>query len=263
MPETVFTVWANLFEIGRLGAGERLLVHGGTSGIGTTAIMLGTAFGAEVFATAGTDGKCAFAEELGARAAINYRERDFVTEVERLVGREGIDVVLDMVGGDYIPRNIALLRRGGRHISIAFLSGSRVEVNFAPVLMRNLTLTGSVLRPRSKEEKGRLAGEIKELVWPLVEAGRDARHRQHVSPFIGCRGAFPHGVVGPYGEDRAGRLKGAAKSHFVSRLFITNPHLYDRRYERIYDAALHPACAVRRFRQAPGDGCRTFEEARE
>jgi NADPH:quinone reductase-like Zn-dependent oxidoreductase len=172
LPETVFTVWANVFEIGRLGGGERLLVHGGTSGIGTTAIMLGVAFGAEVFVTAGTDGKCAFAEELGARAAINYREKDFVTEVERLVGREGIDVVLDMVGGDYIARNIALLRRGGRHLSIAFFSGSRVEVNFAPVLMRNLTLTGSVLRPRSREEKGRLAGKIAEKVWPLVETGR-------------------------------------------------------------------------------------------
>jgi NADPH2:quinone reductase len=170
LPETVFTVYANVMEIGHLAAGERFLVHGGTSGIGTTAIQMARAFGAEVYATAGSAEKCALCERLGARA-IDYRETDFVEEVKRLTGGGGVDVILDMVGGDYIPRNVSLLRQGGRHVSIAFLESPRVEMSFMPVLLKRLTLAGSVLRPRSPAEKGALAAKLRERVWPLIEAG--------------------------------------------------------------------------------------------
>jgi NADPH2:quinone reductase len=170
LPETVFTVYANVMDIGRLGEGERFLVHGGTSGIGTTAIQMAKAFGAEVYTTAGTAEKCALCERLGA-AAINYRESDFVEEIRRLTADEGVDVILDMVGGGYIPRNLSLLRQGGRHVSIAFLDSPRVEMSFMPVLLKRLTLAGSVLRPRSPVEKGVLAGRLRERVWPLIEAG--------------------------------------------------------------------------------------------
>jgi NADPH:quinone reductase len=172
LPETFFTVWTNVFERGALKAGETFLVHGGTSGIGTTAIQLAHIFGARVIATAGSAEKCAACEKLGADAAINYRERDFVEEVKRITDGRGADVILDMVGGDYIARNIQACATDGRIVSIAFLNGSVAEVNFMPVMLKRLTLTGSTLRPRSIEEKAALAATLKEKVWPLIEAGR-------------------------------------------------------------------------------------------
>ncbi|MBX3506603.1 MAG: NAD(P)H-quinone oxidoreductase [Parvibaculum sp.] len=171
LPETVFTVWTNVFGRGALKPGETFLVHGGTSGIGTTAIQLASSFGARVIATAGSADKCAACERLGAEA-INYREKDFVAEVKNLTGGRGVDVILDMVGGDYIPRNLQAAAPDARIVSIAFLNGSTAEVNFMPVMLKRLTLTGSTLRPRSIEEKAALAKAIEEKVWPLIEAGR-------------------------------------------------------------------------------------------
>lgn len=171
LPETFFTVWTNVFERGALKPGETFLVHGGTSGIGTTAIQLAVCFGARVIATAGSAEKCAACEKLGAEA-INYREKDFVAEVKSLTGGRGVDVILDMVGGDYIQRNLQAAAADGRIVSIAFLNGSTAEVNFMPVMLKRLTLTGSTLRPRSIEEKAALAHALQEKVWPLIEAGR-------------------------------------------------------------------------------------------
>ncbi|MCE9648785.1 MAG: NAD(P)H-quinone oxidoreductase [Parvibaculum sp.] len=172
LPETFFTVWTNVFERAGLKGGETLLVHGGSSGIGTTAIQLGRMFGARVFATAGSADKCAACVDLGAEAAINYRERDFVAETKTLTGNRGVDVILDMVGGDYIARNIQAAAQDGRIVSIAFLNGSTAEINFMPVMLKRLTLTGSTLRPRSIEEKASIARALREKVWPLLDAGR-------------------------------------------------------------------------------------------
>lgn len=171
LPETFFTVWSNVFMRGGLKAGERFLVHGGSSGIGTTAIQLGHAFGARVFVTAGSDEKCAACLKLGAEAAINYRNDDFV-DVLRAEG--GADLILDMVGGDYIPRNIKALADDGRLVQIAFLQGPKVEVNFAMLMMRRLTMTGSTLRPQSDLAKATIAQELREAVWPLLSAGQIA-----------------------------------------------------------------------------------------
>lgn len=171
LPETVFTVWTNVFERGALKPGETFLVHGGTSGIGTTAIQLALAFGARVIATAGSADKCATCVKLGAEA-INYRDQDFVAEVMKLTDQRGVDVILDMVGGDYIQRNISSAAPDGRIASIAFLLGPKAEVNFMPVMTKRLTLTGSTLRPRSNEEKAALARAIEANVWPLIETGR-------------------------------------------------------------------------------------------
>ncbi|AVO38025.1 NAD(P)H-quinone oxidoreductase [Pukyongiella litopenaei] len=171
LPETFFTVWSNVFMRGGLKAGERFLVHGGSSGIGTTAIQLANAFGARVFATAGSAGKCAACSRLGAERAINYRDEDFV-EILRAEG--GADLILDMVGGDYIPRNIRALADDGRLVQIAFLTGPKVELNFAQIMVRRLTVTGSTLRPQSDLAKARIADDLRERVWPLLEAGRVA-----------------------------------------------------------------------------------------
>ncbi len=171
LPETFFTVWSNVFGRGALKGGERFLVHGGSSGIGTTAIQLAHAFGARVFATAGSAEKCAVCERLGAERAINYREEDFV-EVLRADG--GADLILDMVGGDYLPRNVKALADDGRLVQIAFLQGPKVELNFAQVMMRRLTITGSTLRPQSDLAKARIAEGLRTHVWPLIEAGRVA-----------------------------------------------------------------------------------------
>ena len=171
LPETFFTVWSNVFERGGLQAGERFLVHGGSSGIGTTAIQLASAFGARVFATAGSAEKCAACESLGAERAINYREEDFV---EILRGEGGAHLILDMVGGDYIPRDVKALADEGRLVQIAFLQGPKVELNFAQVMMRRLTITGSTLRPQSDLAKGRIAEALRAQVWPLLDAGRVA-----------------------------------------------------------------------------------------
>ncbi len=171
LPETFFTVWSNVFTRGGLEAGERFLVHGGSSGIGTTAIQLANVLGARVFATAGSDEKCQACLDLGAERAINYRDEDFV-EVLRAEG--GANLILDMVGGDYIPRNIKTLADDGRLVQIAFLSGPKVELNFAQIMMRRLTVTGSTLRPQSDLAKARIADDLREVVWPLIEAGRVA-----------------------------------------------------------------------------------------
>ena len=169
LPETCFTVWSNVFMRGGLQAGERFLVHGGSSGIGTTAIQIAHALGARVFTTAGSAEKCAACTGLGAERAINYRNEDFV-EVLRAEG--GANLILDMVGGDYIPRNIKALADEGRLVQIAFLSGPKVELNFAPMMMRRLTITGSTLRPQSDLAKARIAEELRANVWPLIEAGK-------------------------------------------------------------------------------------------
>lgn len=168
LPETFFTVWSNVFTRGGLQAGERFLVHGGSSGIGTTAIQLAKAFGARVFATAGSDEKCQACLDLGAEKAINYRDEDFV-KVMRTEG--GANLILDMVGGDYIPRNVKCLAEDGRLVQIAFLQGPMVELNFALMMVKRLTLTGSTLRPQSDLAKARIAQDLREAVWPLLEKG--------------------------------------------------------------------------------------------
>jgi NADPH2:quinone reductase len=171
MPETFFTVWTNVFDRGRLQAGETILIHGGASGIGTTAVMLARAFGATVYATAGTAQKCAACERLGAARAINYRTEDFVEVVRAATGGAGVHVVLDMVGGDYVSRNLEVLAVEGRLVQIAFLRGQRVEVNLAPLMQKRLTFTGSTLRPRTSEQKGAIARSLQQHVWPRLERG--------------------------------------------------------------------------------------------
>ncbi|MGF1629812.1 MAG: NAD(P)H-quinone oxidoreductase [Kiloniellaceae bacterium] len=174
LPETFFTVWVNVFVRSGLKAGESFLVHGGTSGIGTTAIQLAKAFGSKVFATAGSDEKVKACEALGADRGINYRSEDFVEIVKQATGGKGVDVILDMVGGDYIPRDIKAMAEDGRLSFIAFLGGPKAEVNFAAVMMKRLTITGSTLRARPVAVKAALAAELKEKVWPLLDAGRIA-----------------------------------------------------------------------------------------
>lgn len=171
LPETFFTVWSNVFQRGGLQAGEVFLVHGGSSGIGTTAIQLASVLGARVFTTAGSDEKCRACLDLGAERAINYRAEDFV-EVIRAEG--GANLILDMVGGDYIPRNIKSLADDGRLVQIAFLSGPKVELNFAQIMTRRLTITGSTLRPQSDLAKAKIADALRQNAWPLLNAGRVA-----------------------------------------------------------------------------------------
>src|SRR6185436_2986832 len=171
IPETTFTVWTNVFERGRLQKDEILLVHGGTSGIGTTAIQLARAFGARVLATAGSDEKCAACEALGAERAINYRTTDFVTAAREATGGRGADVILDIVGADNLQRNIDTLARDGRLVHIGQLGGAKAQINLGPVLRNRLTITGSTLRPRSVVEKGAIAQELLKHVWPVFESG--------------------------------------------------------------------------------------------
>jgi NADPH2:quinone reductase len=172
LPETFFTVWSNVFQRGGLTAGEVFLVHGGSSGIGTTAIQLAHHFGARVFATAGSDDKCAACAALGAERAINYRTEDFVEVLKTKAG--GADLILDMVGGDYLPRNVRALKDDGRLVQIAFLQGPKIELNFAQVMMRRLTITGSTLRPQSDLAKARIAEALRATVWPVLASGRIA-----------------------------------------------------------------------------------------
>jgi putative PIG3 family NAD(P)H quinone oxidoreductase len=172
LPETFFTVWTNLFQRGGARSGDTVLVHGGTSGIGTTAILLGKVFGLEVIVTAGSAAKCARAVEIGAAHAIDYKAQDFVAEVKRITGGAGVAVVLDMVGGDYLPRNLACLAEDGRHVSIAAQRGPKVEIPIWDVMRRRLTFTGSTLRARSVEFKAALADELRREVWPHLEGGR-------------------------------------------------------------------------------------------
>ncbi len=172
VPETAFTVWHNVFQRGRLKAGETLLVHGGSSGIGTTAIQLGKAFGASVIVTAGSAEKCEACRGLGADAAINYRDGDWTEAVREATGGRGPDLILDMVGGPYVVQNYAVAATEGRIVSIAFLQGSKVEVDFSRLMMKRLTHTGSTLRAQSVEAKARIARELEAQVWPLLAAGR-------------------------------------------------------------------------------------------
>lgn len=171
VPETYFTVWTNVFDRGRLTGGETFLVHGGASGIGTTAIQLAKAVGARVFATASTDEKCREIEKLGAERGINYKTEDFVEVVKEVTGGSGVNLILDMVGGDYIQRNISALAVEGRLVYIAFLGGAKAEVNFAPVMLKRLTITGSTLRPQSIEAKAQIGKSLEEKVWPLLSSG--------------------------------------------------------------------------------------------
>jgi len=171
LPETYFTVWSNVFTRGGLTGGERFLIHGGSSGIGTTAIQLADHFGARVFVTAGSDEKCAACRDLGAEVAINYRAADFV---EVMQAQGGADLILDMVGGPYIQRNLNALADDGRLVQIAFLQGPKVELNMVQLMTRRLTMTGSTLRPQSDLAKSRIAQELREAVWPLLSAGRIA-----------------------------------------------------------------------------------------
>jgi len=172
LPETFFTVWINVFERARLASGETLLVQGGSSGIGVTAIQMARAFGNRVFATAGSSEKCAECEKLGAERAINYRTEDFVEVVKGLTAGKGADVILDMVGGDYVPRELKCLATDGRLSIIAFLGGTRTTLDMGDILFRRLTVTGSTLRPRSVEYKTQVAAALRSRVWPLIEAGK-------------------------------------------------------------------------------------------
>lgn len=171
LPEVAFTVWTNVFDRGRLQSGEAFLVHGGSSGIGTLAIQLARARGARVFATAGSDEKCRACEELGAELCVNYRTDDFVAAIKQATQGRGVDVVLDMVAGDYVARNLDLLAQDGRLVIIAQLRGVQSTISTEPILRRRLTVTGSVLRPRSVEEKGAIATAVRTHVWPMVESG--------------------------------------------------------------------------------------------
>ncbi len=180
LPETFFTVWHNVFQRARLRPGETLLVHGGSSGIGTTAIQLAKAFGATVFTTAGSPEKCKACTDLGADRAIDYRAEDFAEVIA--AEAKGVDVILDMVGGDYLPKNVKCLKTEGRLVNIAFLKGSKVELNFMPVMLKRLTLTGSTLRPQSVAAKAAIAAELRARVWPLLDAGE-------VAPLVHAR--FP------------------------------------------------------------------------
>lgn len=172
IPETFFTVWSNIFDRGHLAAGESILIHGGSSGIGTTAIQLAREFGATAYVTVGNAEKAAFCEKLGAAKAINYREQDFVEEIKSITGGAGVDVILDMIGGEYLPRNIRVLRPDGRLLQIALMGGAKGELDLGRVMTRRLTVTGSTLRPRPVETKGAIAVSLREHVWPLFETAK-------------------------------------------------------------------------------------------
>lgn len=189
IPETFFTVWTNVFQRGTLQAGETILIHGGTSGIGTTAIQLAKAFGARVFATAGSDDKCDALRQLGADQAFNYKTEDWVAEGKRATGGAGVNLILDIVGGDYIARNLDLLAVEGRLLQIAFLKSAKAEIDFSLVMRKRLTVTGSTLRPRTPAEKGAIARDLVEHVWPLLEQGRIAPVIHKVFPLADAAAA--------------------------------------------------------------------------
>jgi len=172
LPETFFTVWSNLFDRAKLTKGETLLIHGGSSGIGTTAIQLAKAFSANVIITAGTDEKCDFCTKLGADTAINYKTQDFVSEIKRLTQDQGVDVILDIIGGDYFPRNLKCMNFDGRLVQIAIQNGPKSEVNLLPIMLKRLTITGSTLRARSNPFKSEIAKQLLTKVWPLLESGK-------------------------------------------------------------------------------------------
>ena len=190
IPETFFTVWTNVFDRGRLHAGESILIHGGTSGIGTTAIQLARAFGARVMTTAGSDAKCDAARALGAVLAFNYRTTDWAALAREATGGRGVDVILDMVGGDYIPRNLDLLAVDGRLVQIAFLRSPKAEIDFSVLMRKRAWITGSTLRPRTPAEKGVIAAVLRATVWPLLESGTVRPVIHQVVPF--ARAADAH-----------------------------------------------------------------------
>ncbi|QIQ87507.1 NAD(P)H-quinone oxidoreductase [Erythrobacter sp.] len=198
LPETLFTVWHNLFERGMAKDGERVLVHGGTSGIGTMAILLGKAFGMEMIVTCGAEDKCEAARRIGADLAINYREEDFVEAVKAHTGGKGVNVVLDMVSGDYVPRNLKCLAEDGRHVTIAVLGGAKAELNMAVVMMRRFTLTGSTLRPRSDAFKAALADEIAANAWPLFASGEIAPVMDRTFPLVEAAAAHARMEAGEH-----------------------------------------------------------------
>jgi putative PIG3 family NAD(P)H quinone oxidoreductase len=205
IPETFFTVWTNVFDRGRLKAGESILIHGGSSGIGTTAIQLAHARGSRVFATAGSAEKCAACERLGAERAINYRDADFAAAIKEATGSRGVDVVLDMVGGDYFARNIDVLAVEGRLVEIATLKGVKAEVNIQTIMQRRLTITGSTLRARPIADKGAIAAAVHQHVWPLLESGA-------VKPII--HGTFPL-------RDAAGAHRLMESSAHIGKIVLT------------------------------------------
>lgn len=168
LPETFFTVWRNMIVFGGLKKGETVVIHGGSSGIGTTAIQVAKQFGAIVFTTAGSDEKCAACKKLGAKFAVNYKQKDFVAEILKETNNKGVDLVLDMVGGDYVPRNLKILAPHGRHVSIAMQHGRTAEIDLSQIISKNLTLTGSALRPQSPAVKGEIARALKKYIWPLI-----------------------------------------------------------------------------------------------
>ncbi|TAN53714.1 MAG: NAD(P)H-quinone oxidoreductase [Methylococcaceae bacterium] len=172
LPETFFTVWSNVFDRGRLQPHETLLVHGGAGGIGTTAIQLAAVWGASVYATAGSDAKCRVCKSLGAKAAINYREEDFVERIQALTQGRGVDVILDSIGGDYLQRNLSCLAMDGRLLQIGVQNGPKTQINLLPIMLKRLTLTGSTLRPRSVKEKAVIADALQTKVWPVLASGR-------------------------------------------------------------------------------------------
>ncbi len=186
LPETYFTVWSNVFQNGGLKAGQTFLIHGGSSGIGTTAIQLGNAFGARVFTTAGSDEKCEACLALGAEQAINYRFMDFGGLTRDWTNEKGVDVILDMVGGIYIGRNIKALAMDGRLIMIAFLGGAKEEIDFSQIMLKRLTVTGSTLRPKSVQAKAEIAKDLEEKVWPLLESGQIKPVMDHTFPLNGA-----------------------------------------------------------------------------
>ncbi len=189
LPETWFTVWANLVGLGRLKRGERLLVHGGSSGIGLTAIQLARHLGVQALVTVGSEEKARFCREFGADDAINYREEDFVARVKEITGKEGVDVVLDMVGAPYLQKNVSVLRRDGRLVLIAFLQGSRTEFDFMPVMLKRLTITGSTMRPRTVAEKAAIRDALRQEIWPALDAGRLKTHLFATFPLAQARDA--------------------------------------------------------------------------
>lgn len=198
LPETLFTVWHNVFERGFAREGESILVHGGTSGIGTMAVMLGKAFGMEVIVTCGDEQKCSAAREIGADLAINYHEEDFVEAIKSHTGGKGVNLVLDMVSGDYVARNLQCLAEDGRHVTIAVLGGPKAELNMAFIMMRRLMLTGSTLRPRSDEFKTVLADEISQNAWPLFASGELKPVMDRCFPLAEAAAAHAHMEAGDH-----------------------------------------------------------------